>query len=129
MAQPTELTVTTLSRSCRGCQCSGTRTDLWRMRGDHRAVRTDRVGAETTWWATDRTRLLRDEEIASGSISHAVALDSPHHCLYNELRIIPVRRDRMGYRAHPRLSLIHISEPTRRTPISYAVFCLKKKKK
>src|SRR5680860_413354 len=25
-----------------------------------------------------------------------------------------------------RLSLIHISEPTRRTPISYAVFCLKK---
>src|SRR5680860_1726493 len=32
--------------------------------------------------------------------------------------------------SHPqRLSLIHISEPTRRTPISYAVFCLKKKKK
>ena len=29
----------------------------------------------------------------------------------------------------PTLSLIHISEPTRRTPISYAVFCLKKKKK
>src|SRR5665647_274131 len=28
----------------------------------------------------------------------------------------------------PHLSLIHISEPTRRTPISYAVFCLKKKK-
>ena len=27
------------------------------------------------------------------------------------------------------LSLIHISEPTRRTPISYAVFCLKKKLK
>ena len=26
------------------------------------------------------------------------------------------------------LSLLHISEPTRRTPISYAVFCLKKKK-
>src|SRR5664279_4019053 len=30
---------------------------------------------------------------------------------------------------HLYLSLIHISEPTRRTPISYAVFCLKKKKK
>src|SRR5665647_559937 len=28
---------------------------------------------------------------------------------------------------NPDLSLIHISEPTRRTPISYAVFCLKKK--
>src|SRR5665647_3620910 len=33
-----------------------------------------------------------------------------------------------GSRGMP-LSLIHISEPTRRTPISYAVFCLKKKKK
>src|SRR5680860_1381107 len=31
-------------------------------------------------------------------------------------------------RASYGLSLIHISEPTRRTPISYAVFCLKKKK-
>ena len=27
---------------------------------------------------------------------------------------------------HIYLSLIHISEPTSRTPISYAVFCLKK---
>src|SRR5664279_6241991 len=33
-------------------------------------------------------------------------------------------RDALAKRA---LSLIHISEPTRRTPISYAVFCLKKK--
>src|SRR5664279_507259 len=38
----------------------------------------------------------------------------------------------LGYtvtKLHLHLSLIHISEPTRRTPISYAVFCLKKKKK
>src|SRR5674476_219455 len=28
----------------------------------------------------------------------------------------------------PHLSLIHISEPTRQAEISYAVFCLKKKK-
>src|SRR5665647_3310873 len=33
-----------------------------------------------------------------------------------------------GQEEHLELSLIHISEPTRRTPISYAVFCLKKKK-
>src|SRR5680860_1695691 len=33
-----------------------------------------------------------------------------------------------GERVADALSLIHISEPTRRTPISYAVFCLKKKK-
>src|SRR5665647_3752228 len=32
------------------------------------------------------------------------------------------------YQTVHKLSLIHISEPTRRTPISYAVFCLKKKK-
>src|SRR5665647_3460116 len=31
-------------------------------------------------------------------------------------------------RAVHHLSLIHISEPTRRTPTSYAVFCLQKKK-
>src|SRR5665647_756536 len=30
-----------------------------------------------------------------------------------------------GYLPCKNLSLIHISEPTRRTPISYAVFCLK----
>src|SRR5678816_2203673 len=30
--------------------------------------------------------------------------------------------------AEPELSLIHISEPTRLLSISYAVFCLKKKK-
>ena len=35
----------------------------------------------------------------------------------------------ISQRAAQILSLIHISEPTRRTPISYAVFCLKKKKK
>ena len=35
---------------------------------------------------------------------------------------------RSGLLTAPLLSLIHISEPTRRTPISYAVFCLKKKK-
>ena len=32
-------------------------------------------------------------------------------------------------RAFTTLSLIHISEPTRQAEISYAVFCLKKKKK
>src|SRR5665647_1774236 len=30
----------------------------------------------------------------------------------------------IGMRSAYHLSLIHISEPTRRTPISYAVFCL-----
>src|SRR5680860_278255 len=38
-----------------------------------------------------------------------------------------VDADAPGVYAMRILSLIHISEPTRRTPISYAVFCLKKK--
>src|SRR5665647_3836692 len=38
-------------------------------------------------------------------------------------RIAAARKD---FNASSELSLIHISEPTRRTPISYAVFCLKK---
>ena len=48
--------------------------------------------------------------------------------------IIPLETDPAHYDAYGnidlallQLSLIHISEPTRRTPISYAVFCLKKK--
>ena len=35
-------------------------------------------------------------------------------------------RKALSKRLDIKLSLIHISEPTRRTPISYAVFCLKK---
>ena len=41
---------------------------------------------------------------------------------------VPVSSLSGGERNRLLLSLIHISEPTRRTPISYAVFCLKKKK-
>ena len=64
-----------------------------------------------------------------------VALDrrqSPDRCVEVEWSDRHVRNPgilkglREFARRHP-LSLIHISEPTRRTPISYAVFCLKKK--
>src|SRR5680860_1789346 len=42
--------------------------------------------------------------------------------------VLPIQQDQGTHRrAVLILSLIHISEPTRRTPISYAVFCLKKK--
>src|SRR5665647_1974694 len=49
---------------------------------------------------------------------------------YDMTEVIAWSRDLgFGYLKHPPLaawilSLIHISEPTRRTPISYAVFCL-----
>ena len=41
-----------------------------------------------------------------------------------EAQAVGVERLRFDF---PPLPLLHISEPTRRTPISYAVFCLKKK--
>ena len=40
-----------------------------------------------------------------------------------------IYRKQCPYDAMGDLSLIHISEPTRQAEISYAVFCLKKKKK
>ena len=70
------------------------------------------------------TRINRNIRLGlkvSGSLSKA---DRPHSSIdvyeyaYNTSRAIPLR-----------LSLIHISEPTRLGMISYAVFCLKKKKK
>ena len=47
------------------------------------------------------------------------------NALANCLREISNRYDFKGLNI---LSLIHISEPTRQAEISYAVFCLKKKK-
>src|SRR5450756_2697859 len=44
------------------------------------------------------------------------------------VRTILAELEMEGLLSHPHLSLIHISEPTRLGMISYAVFCLKKKK-
>ena len=50
--------------------------------------------------------------------------------IINALLIITVIfNERKSSSAILALSLIHISEPTRQAEISYAVFCLKKKKK
>ena len=52
------------------------------------------------------------------TLTKAVSLDSKNY-LFLYLSIAPETQP---------LSLIHISEPTRQAEISYAVFCLKKKK-
>src|SRR5450756_2721221 len=52
---------------------------------------------------------------------------SADNCISFEGKKLQIPADR--YRCHYVLSLIHISEPTRLGMISYAVFCLKKKKK
>ena len=45
------------------------------------------------------------------------------------LKVMLLEESGYGKNVSLDLSLIHISEPTRRVVISYAVFCLKKKKK
>src|SRR5678810_1358025 len=49
--------------------------------------------------------------------------------LLGEGRGFEIAQGRLGPGRIHHLSLIHISEPTRQAEISYAVFCLKKKKK
>eukprot|EP00658_Telonema_sp_P-2_P048516 TRINITY_DN36900_c0_g1_i2.p1 TRINITY_DN36900_c0_g1~~TRINITY_DN36900_c0_g1_i2.p1 ORF type:complete len:124 (-),score=45.45 TRINITY_DN36900_c0_g1_i2:94-465(-) len=51
----------------------------------------------------------------SGGIADGDGEGTPHHWIVDDVVVV--------------LSLIHISEPTRLLSISYAVFCLKKKKK
>ena len=52
--------------------------------------------------------------------------DTPGDDIYEYTVTIDVVSPTQALAQYIALSLIHISEPTRRTPISYAVFCLKK---
>src|SRR5450756_3009926 len=74
--------------------------------------------------------LVDDKPLALYYLSH---LESPEEVHIKDLQGFPdvTRRDDERHaQAHVEgLSLIHISEPTRLGMISYAVFCLKKKKK
>src|SRR5664279_2297566 len=66
---------------------------------------------------TTRNAYVPDESV------HISLVDGPFSLLDGHWRFVSLSLPTV-----PGLSLIHISEPTRRTPISYAVFCLKKKK-
>src|SRR5664279_1972744 len=55
--------------------------------------------------------------------SHCPLLESVAEALTESLRTTALQPPNLIYVS---LSLIHISEPTRRTPISYSVFCLQK---
>src|SRR5665647_809093 len=92
------------------------------VRVEHVPEPGDIVHALETW-----------EEAAGGGAVAAVQLAN----LNGSVQLFTsLGNDELGRRAREELtargvtvylSLIHISEPTRRTPISYAVFCLKKK--
>ena len=63
-------------------------------------------------------------------VAETDALCIPHVEMHKRAFVLEPLHEIAPYKRHPvygKLSLIHISEPTRRTPISYAVFCLKKK--
>src|SRR5664279_3878740 len=79
----------------------------------------------------ERRRVARDLHDCTGQTLTALKMSvadlekrlQEGHCTSGVLCDINALADQ----ALHELSLIHISEPTRRTPISYAVFCLKKK--
>src|SRR5680860_236386 len=75
---------------------------------------------------SDGAAVIHDDETT------ALPWRTIHHCIegctdVDHIAGSDLRHRRRCVRHDPTgLSLIHISEPTRRTPISYAVFCLKK---
>src|SRR5664279_2445750 len=65
---------------------------------------------------------------ANGVKKDPAGLKTSGSIIHTQLKAYIARNilDNKGFYPIWELSLIHISEPTRRTPISYAVFCLKK---
>src|SRR5674476_1435215 len=70
-------------------------------------------------------RRPRPDRFEHGEFAYAQTSRWPHFDQKLSLTTAMITRSRASYV----LSLIHISEPTRQAEISYAVFCLKKKKK
>src|SRR5665647_3799254 len=83
----------------------GFRYDPYRVDMTHHGMRASTVLEQGVGWCVTKATLLTAACRSAG---------------------IPARLGFADVRNHLSLSLIHISEPTRRTPISYAVFCLKK---
>ena len=72
---------------------------------------------------------ITDALAAAGIKFYCKSKDVNRHNTFDQARIGTLGiKPRYVTEVFVDLSLIHISEPTRRTPISYAVFCLKKKK-
>src|SRR5665647_3734916 len=65
-----------------------------------------------------------DLKSAEETFNYGLSKDSTYPLFYYNLACANAEKNDLNLCIN--LSLIHISEPTRRTPISYAVFCLKK---
>src|SRR5665647_117852 len=72
-------------------------------------------------------RSLKDDRIEFTMLGDFYPSGDEYELVYTATgRLIPAAGIPLQVGCVVNLSLIHISEPTRRTPISYAVFCLKK---
>eukprot|EP00658_Telonema_sp_P-2_P055391 TRINITY_DN44040_c0_g1_i1.p1 TRINITY_DN44040_c0_g1~~TRINITY_DN44040_c0_g1_i1.p1 ORF type:complete len:185 (-),score=32.42 TRINITY_DN44040_c0_g1_i1:50-604(-) len=113
--------------------------DIASIRGAYAAHIAREVRVVEEAWDGHRSRMEALFEFDNEYLSRSVAAFLPsnlraHHSTHEAL--IQVMSEDFGLTvgdllcgADPFLSLIHISEPTRLLSISYAVFCLKKKKK
>src|SRR5665647_1456916 len=87
---------------------------------------------ETSWNALGKFQGCNDIELSNEGIQQAQYLSKRFVNNFDHIYTSPLKRARQTAEIicqGSNTTLIHISEPTRRTPISYAVFCLKKKKK
>src|SRR5665647_1915582 len=78
------------------------------------------------WLWNDRGKFLAAQPADDIAGAHAFANglgEYLQHTVADAMAKAVVDRLEMIEIEHQQLSLIHISEPTRRTPISYAVFC------
>ena len=109
--------------------CAGIGAVLWHEWQGTRPTAAEQAEADEIERADGGEEMIAavTEEAADGKI--VVAIDPGHGGVNPSVGSEDAGSLGSGLREEDVLSLIHISEPTRRTPISYAVFCLKKKKK
>src|SRR5664279_555940 len=114
-----------------GYVCAGDRRAC-RRPARRQSVRDQSIRAVDRRGAGGRAPCLPDEPYLR--LGEPAAPHTPPRRAQAPVQALPPRRSNRSHvlRTVPlpqhnerRLSLIHISEPTRRTPISYAVFCLK----
>src|SRR5674536_400832 len=89
-----------------------------------------RIGAFAPQFAAVETHRIKPLRVLTGASGVAVRenMTADHALDLTQMPAHIARQPRVGERIDIFLSLIHISEPTRLLSISYAVFCLKKKK-
>src|SRR5450756_109936 len=115
------------------CRSERTRQSLPRPADRHRVAQSGRLlthdSSDAAAGGGAQSQQTHETKATEASVSSLWSLPSPGSGID-----VGARAARAGHALRPqewvklRLSLIHISEPTRLGMISYAVFCLKKKK-